>query len=59
MTGAIVLIFGGEGQGISPTLLEKCASVLGIPISGNIPNLNVGVSAAIVLYERLRQKKNK
>ncbi|MBN1683352.1 23S rRNA (guanosine(2251)-2'-O)-methyltransferase RlmB [Candidatus Bathyarchaeota archaeon] len=57
LTGATVLIFGGEGKGISPTLLEKCDTVLSIPMMGKIPNLNVGVSAAIVLYERLRQKK--
>lgn len=56
LSGAITLVLGGEGEGISPTLLEKCDSVIKIPMHGLVSNLNVGVSAAIVLYERLRQQ---
>lgn len=59
LSGAVALIFGGEGEGISPTLLEKCDSVVKIPMVGHVPNLNVGVSAAVVLYERLRQMEAK
>ncbi len=55
LSGAVALVFGGEGEGISPTLLEKCDSVVKIPMLGHVPSLNVGVSAAVVLYERLRQ----
>jgi 23S rRNA (guanosine2251-2'-O)-methyltransferase len=59
LSGAITLVLGGEGEGISPTLLEKCDSVIRIPMHGLVSNLNVGVSAAIVLYERLRQQNAK
>lgn len=59
LTGAVALILGGEGEGISPTLIEKCDHVLKIPMKGNVPNLNVGVSVAVVLYERLRQENAK
>ncbi len=59
LSGAIALVLGGEGEGISPTLLEKCDSVIKIPMHGMVPSLNVGVSAAVVLYERLRQQKAK
>jgi 23S rRNA (guanosine2251-2'-O)-methyltransferase len=59
LTGAVAFIFGSEGKGISPTLIVKCDHILRIPMKGNVPNLNVGVSAAIVLYERLRQEKVK
>ncbi|MCX6642306.1 MAG: 23S rRNA (guanosine(2251)-2'-O)-methyltransferase RlmB [Candidatus Bathyarchaeota archaeon] len=55
LTGAVAFVLGGEGEGISPTLLDKCDMVLRIPMKGQVPNLNVGVSAAVVLYERLRQ----
>ena len=55
LTGAVAFVLGSEGEGISPTLLEKCDMVLRIPMKGQVPNLNVGVSAAVVLYERLRQ----
>lgn len=59
LSGAIALVFGGEGEGISPTLLEKCDSVIKIPMYGMVASLNVGVSAAVVLYERLRQRQVK
>ncbi len=56
LSGAVALVLGGEGEGISPTLLDKCDTVVRIPMHGHVSNLNVGVSAAIVLYERLRQQ---
>ncbi len=56
LSGAVAFILGGEGEGISPTLLDKCNTVVRIPMHGHVSNLNVGVSAAIVLYERLRQQ---
>ena len=59
ISGAVALVLGGEGRGISPTLINKCDVVVRIPIHGHVNSLNVGVSAAIVLYERLRQLKAK
>ena len=56
LTGAVALVLGGEGEGISPTLLAKCDTVIRIPMHGHLTSLNVGVSAALVLYERLRQR---
>jgi 23S rRNA (guanosine2251-2'-O)-methyltransferase len=58
LTGPMALVLGGEGRGISPTLLGKCDSVVRIPMVGEIQSLNVGVAAAVVLYERLRQQKS-
>jgi 23S rRNA (guanosine2251-2'-O)-methyltransferase len=55
LTGSVALVLGGEGQGTSPTLLGKCDSVVRIPMFGSVPNLNVSVAAALVLYERIRQ----
>jgi len=55
LTGSVAFILGGEERGISPTLLGKCNSSIRIPMTGSIKSLNVGVSAALVLYERLRQ----
>jgi len=57
LRGSVAFVLGGEGSGVSPTLLEKCDVVVRIPMSGQIQSLNVGVSAALVLYERLRQVK--
>ena len=43
-----VLIFGNEGSGVSPNLLEA-ASTISIPMSGRVESLNVASSAAILL----------
>jgi len=57
LTGSLTLVLGSEGRGMSPTLLEKCDSVVRIPMLGETEFLNVGVAAAVVLYERVRQRR--
>ncbi len=59
LSGAIALVFGGEGEGLSPTLLDKCHKVIRIPMKGYVSSLNVGVSTAVILYERIRQQEAK
>ena len=56
LSGAIAFVLGGEDRGISPTLLERCDSVVRIPMLGRLKSLNVSVATAIVLYERVRQQ---
>jgi 23S rRNA (guanosine2251-2'-O)-methyltransferase len=56
LRGAVTFILGGENRGINPTLLSKCDSVVKIPMRGRLESLNVGVAAAIVLFERVRQR---
>lgn len=56
LTGPLALVLGGEDRGISPTLMAKCDKVVRIPMRGRLASLNVGVAAAVVLYERLRQQ---
>ena len=43
-----VLIFGNEGVGVSPALLQH-ATKIAIPMSGRVESLNVASSAAILL----------
>jgi len=59
LTGAVAFVLGGEDRGINPTLLDKCDTIVRIPMMGRIPSLNVSVATAIVLYERLRQQENR
>ena len=59
LTGNLAIVLGGEDQGIGPTLLRKCNSTVRIPMLGKITSLNVGVAAALVMYERVRQLKMK
>jgi 23S rRNA (guanosine2251-2'-O)-methyltransferase len=55
LTGSVAFILGGEGGGLSQQMMEKCDVVVRIPMSGRLDSLNVGVAAAVVLYERVRQ----
>ncbi|XOQ25412.1 MAG: Putative RNA methyltransferase [Mitsuokella multacida] len=54
-TKASMLVFGNEGNGVSRDLLNEAVKVY-IPMYGQAESLNVGVSAAIVLYEAVRQR---
>lgn len=50
------IIMGSEEDGISPALLDLAHEKIKIPILGNIESLNVSVSAALIIYETVRQK---
>ncbi|MGM0651820.1 MAG: tRNA (cytidine(34)-2'-O)-methyltransferase [Bacillota bacterium] len=51
------LVFGSETRGLSEDILEQAEHVLRIPMVDQIPrSLNLGNSAALVLYEALRQQ---
>ncbi|TDQ39169.1 TrmH family RNA methyltransferase [Aureibacillus halotolerans] len=50
------ILFGNEGKGVSPALLDKAAQLLTIPMAGKTESLNVTVAAGIVLY-RLHSKR--
>lgn len=45
-----VWVFGHEGQGIAPALLERCTHTLRIEQPGGEESLNVAAAAAICLY---------
>ena len=51
----LVILLGGEGKGLRPTILRECDFVVSIPMHGRIASLNVGVAGAIFLYELVRQ----
>lgn len=58
-TGPIAIIIGSEGFGISRLVKENCDFLVKIPMKGKITSLNAAVSAGIVIYEAVKQKKNK
>ncbi len=58
-SGAIGLVVGNEGSGISKLVLENCDFIVKIPMCGHIESLNASVSAAISMYEIVRQKNKK
>ena len=56
LTGAIAIVIGNEGQGMSRLVKENFDVSLKIPMKGNISSLNASVSAGIVTYEAVRQR---
>jgi len=51
----VAWIFGNEGQGVAPVLLARCQAVA-IPQPGGQESLNVAASAAVCLFEQVRQR---
>ena len=51
-----VLVIGSEGDGISRLVSENCDFLVNIPMFGKISSLNASVSAAILMYEVIRQR---
>ena len=52
---ATTLVFGSEGDGITPELLEEADDVRFIESFGSTRSVNVGVAAGIAMYEWARQ----
>ena len=51
------LVIGSEGAGLSRLVRENCDFCVNIPMAGRLKSLNASVSAAILLYEAVRQRK--
>jgi tRNA G18 (ribose-2'-O)-methylase SpoU len=56
-SGDCCIVFGSEGNGISPAVLEACDECVQIPMQQMVDSLNVGAAAAVFLYEVNRQRK--
>ena len=49
------LLFGRESEGVPKIVHNKCYRSLKIPLKKNARSLNIGMAAAIILTEALRQ----
>jgi 23S rRNA (guanosine2251-2'-O)-methyltransferase len=59
LKGPVALVMGAEDYGISTGVLERCDEKISIPMREGIGSLNVSASAAILIYEKLRQEVSK
>lgn len=59
LTGPIAIVIGSEGFGISRLVKENCDFLVKIPMKGKITSLNASVSAGIVIYEAVKQRRKK
>jgi len=51
-----VIVLGGEGGGLSASLIESADERLTIPMQPPVESLNVATAAALVIYEAARQR---
>ncbi len=56
LKGAIGLVIGSEGEGVSRLVKEKCDFAAAIPMKGHIDSLNASVAAGVLAYEIVRQR---
>lgn len=56
MTGPTAIVMGTESIGLSNVWREAADAHIRIPMSGELDSLNVSVSAAILLFEAVRQR---
>ncbi len=53
---AAAVLVGGEGQGLSPALVESADERITIPMQSPVESLNAAVAAAVIVYEAFRQR---
>jgi TrmH family RNA methyltransferase len=56
LTGPVAIAVGSEHDGLSGPWLERAAARVKIPMFGRVDSLNVAASAAVVVYEAVRQR---
>ena len=56
LRGAVALVIGSEGRGMSRLVKEACDFIVSLPMHGQINSLNASVAAGILMYEVVRQR---
>jgi len=57
LTGPLVLVFGNEASGLEPELEDTLDAKVRVPIEGRAESLNVGMAAAVLVFEAARQRR--
>jgi RNA methyltransferase, TrmH family len=56
LNGSLAILIGGEGRGLSDTLLASADQCLTIPMQAPVESLNAAITAALVMYEARRRR---
>ncbi len=59
LTKKIAIVLGNEHRGVSDEAAELADEKFLIPMHGMVQSLNVSVAAAVILYEAMRQRREK
>ncbi len=54
--GAVALVIGSEGRGISELVLKQCDFLVSLFMRGKVNSLNASVAGGILMYEIARQR---
>lgn len=57
LRGKVAIVVGAEGNGLSKLTKQLCDQIVSIPMQGKVNSLNASVSAGILLYEAVRQRR--
>ncbi|MEW5894257.1 MAG: RNA methyltransferase [Candidatus Omnitrophota bacterium] len=57
LRGGIAFVLGSEDQGLSQMWLDSADVLVAIPMKGKADSLNVSATAAVLVYESLRQRR--
>jgi 23S rRNA (guanosine2251-2'-O)-methyltransferase len=52
-----LFVMGSEGEGLGERVAAACDLTVAIPLAGRVGSLNVGVAAAVLLFEAARQRR--
>ena len=56
LSGAVALVVGSEGHGMSRLVKEECDGIVSLPMRGKINSLNASVACGLMMYEVVRQR---
>lgn len=56
LTGPVAFVLGAEDVGISTRIMERVDEKISIPMREGVGSLNVSASAAVLVYEKLKQE---
>jgi len=56
MTGPVAIVVGAEAEGLDGAWRGAADALVSVPVRGAVDSLNVSVTAALLLYEAVRQR---
>lgn len=59
LTGPLAIVIGGEDKGLSRLVRDRCDFLVSLPLFGRIGSLNASVAAGVILYEAVRQRRER
>jgi 23S rRNA (guanosine2251-2'-O)-methyltransferase len=56
LSGAVAVVVGSEGSGLSGATKRRCDLLVGFPMAGRVASLNAATAGALLLFEVVRQR---